>query len=73
MATLRPGEIGRIHLLIAAGADATEVRNDATLLAAGYVTATCLAGVRVSGKTGVAEALRGGLRSRQGSWTGARR
>ncbi len=73
LATLRPGEIGRMRLRFAAGAESSEVRSDATLLAAGYVTATCLAGVRVGGKTGVADALRGGLRSRQGRWAGARR
>jgi broad specificity polyphosphatase/5'/3'-nucleotidase SurE len=63
LAELRTGEAGRMHLSVSAPADASDVRSDATLLAAGYVTATCIVGPRVSGKTGVAEALRAGVRS----------
>jgi 5'-nucleotidase len=63
LGSLRPGQAGRMHVRIVARPDASDVRSDITLLAAGYVTATCLAGVRVSGRTGVAEALRSGLRA----------
>jgi 5'-nucleotidase len=62
LAELRTGEAGRMHLSVSAPVT-LQTSCDATLLAAGYVTATCIVGPRVSGKTGVAEALRAGVRS----------
>ncbi len=71
LAGLRAGDMGRLHLRISAPGDVADIRSDATLLAAGYVTASCIVGPRVSGKTGVAEALRAGVRSPRRNRAGA--
>ena len=70
-ADIQVGEMGRMHLRVSAVGDSGDVRSDATLLAAGYVTATCIVGPRVSGRTGVAEALRAGVRSPRRTRDGA--
>ena len=69
VASLRTGDTTRMRLRVTAPADASDAGSDAALLSAGYVTATCVAGVRVSCRTGVTEALRAGIRSRSGKPT----
>jgi len=49
------------------GAGASDAGTDAALLAAGFVTVTCIAGVRFGGWTGAALPISEGLRSRSGS------
>ena len=49
------------------GAGAFDAGTDAALLAAGFVTVTCIAGVRFGGWTGVALPISEALRSRSGS------
>ncbi|HVF13471.1 MAG TPA: 5'/3'-nucleotidase SurE [Acidimicrobiales bacterium] len=51
----------------ASGAAASDVGTDAALLAAGFVTVTCVVGVRFGGWTGVALPISEALRSRSGS------
>ncbi len=49
------------------GAGASDAGTDAALLAAGFVTVTCIAGVRFGGWTGAALPINEGLRCRSGS------
>ncbi len=49
------------------GSAASDAGTDAALLAAGFVTVTCIAGVRFGGWTGVALPISEALRSRSGS------
>jgi 5'-nucleotidase len=49
------------------GAGLSDSGSDAALLAAGFVTVTCIVGVRFGGWTGVAAPITEGLRSRSGS------
>ena len=49
------------------GVGASDAGTDAALLAAGFVTVTCIVGVRFGGWTGVALPINEGLRSRSGS------
>jgi len=56
-----------LHLRLGPGGVASDAGTDAALLAAGFVTVTCVAGVRFGGWTGVALPISQALRSRSGS------
>ncbi len=69
-ATLRSigdGQADTLHVRVGAGGDACDGGTDAALLAAGFVTVTCVAGVRFGGWTGAALPISQALRSRSGS------
>lgn len=56
-----------LHLRLGSGAGTPEGGTDAALLAAGFVTVTCIAGVRFGGWTGAALPISQALRTRSGS------
>ena len=69
MRTVRAGEEDTLLVRLAAGSGggASDAGTDAALLAAGFVTVSCVAGVRFGGWTGAALPISQALRSHSGS------
>ena len=67
MRTAGQGEAETLHVRLGSGGGASEGGTDAALLAAGFVTVTCVTGARFGGWTGAALPISQALRSRSGS------